>query len=138
MKKTVLVTGAGGYIGTTLVPMLLEAGYKVRAFDRFFFGRDLLPDVEGLEIVREDARCVQARHLEGVDCVIDLVAISNDPAGEQFQTETYAINHQARVNTARLAKAAGVQRYVLPSSCSIYGFREPSVILDETAETRPL
>jgi len=136
--QTVLVTGAGGYIGTTLVPMLLENGYHVRALDRFFFGRELLPERERLEVVQEDARCVKSQHLEGIDYVIDLVAISNDPSGELFQNETYAINHLSRVQTAKLAKTIGVKRYILPSSCSIYGFREPSVILDETAKTNPL
>jgi nucleoside-diphosphate-sugar epimerase len=136
--ETLLVTGAGGYIGSTLVPMLLEHGHKVRALDRFFFGRELLPEHDRLEIVREDARHVKPEHLQGIDYVIDLVALSNDPAGEQFQAETYAINHVARANIATMAKKAGVKRYILPSSCSIYGFSEPSVIVDETAETNPL
>jgi nucleoside-diphosphate-sugar epimerase len=136
--ETVLVTGAGGYIGSTLVPMLLEHDYKVRALDRFFFGRELLPEHERLEIVREDARHVKPQHLEGIDYVIDLVALSNDPAGEQFQAETYAINHVARANIATMAKKAGVKRYILPSSCSIYGFREPGVVVDEAMKTNPL
>jgi len=134
----VLVTGAGGYIGSTLVPMLLDQGYRVRAFDRYFFGRELLPDATHLEIVREDARVLKPEHLSGVDYVIDLVAISNDPSGEQFQRETYAINHEARAATARLAKAAGVKRYVLPSSCSLYGFQPPDVIASEKTPTNPL
>ena len=136
--ETVFVTGAGGYIGTVLVPMLLEAGYKVRALDRFFFGRDLLSNREHLEIVTEDARCIRPEQLDGVDYVIDLAAISNDPAGEQFRDETYSINHLSRVRTAKLAKAARVKRYILPSSCSIYGFRDPSIAVDETMSTNPL
>ncbi|SIT07015.1 NAD-dependent epimerase/dehydratase family protein [Insolitispirillum peregrinum] len=136
--ETVLVTGAGGYIGTTLVPMLLEKGYRVRALDRFFFGRELLAAHENLEMIQEDARFVSPAHLEGIDHVIDLVAISNDPSGDAFEKETYEINHLARANTARLAKAAGVKRYILPSSCSIYGFQEPGVIASETTPTNPL
>ena len=138
IKGTILVTGAGGYIGTTLVPMLLEEGYRVRALDRYFFGRELLPKHAHLDIVQEDARLVKPEHLDGIDYVIDLVAISNDPSGEQFQKETFAINRDARVTTARLAKAAGVKRYILPSSCSIYGFQAPDVIADENTPTNPL
>lgn len=134
--KTVLVTGAGGYIGSTLTPKLLAAGYKVKAVDRFFFGEDKLQPHDNLEFVREDVRRLTEAHFTDVDFVVDLVAISNDPAGEAFDTATWAINHQARANTARLAKAAGVKRYVLPSSCSIYGFQD--AIVDETAETNPL
>ncbi len=136
--ERVLVTGAGGYIGTTLVPMLLEHGYEVRALDRFFFGRGLLTDHPRLERIQADSRKLKPAHFEGVDHVIDLVAISNDPSGELFQEETYQINYRSRVQCAELAKAAGVKRYLLPSSCSIYGFREPSVICDESFPTNPL
>lgn len=136
--KRVLVTGAGGYIGTTLVPMLLEAGYRVRALDRYFFGRELLPDHEALEKIVEDSRRITEKHVEGCDYVIDLVALSNDPSGEAFQQQTYDINHRSRVNTARLAKKLGVERYILPSSCSIYGFQEPGVIATEETTTNPL
>lgn len=135
---TVLVTGAGGYIGTTLVPMLLEQNFRVRAIDRYFFGRELLSEHPNLELIQEDARAIKPEHLTGIDHVIDLVAISNDPSGELFQNETYAINHRARATTARLAKDAGVKRYVLPSSCSLYGFQEPGVIANETTKTNPL
>jgi nucleoside-diphosphate-sugar epimerase len=136
--ERVLVTGAGGYIGTSLVPMLLAAGYKVRALDRFFFGRQLLPEHEHLEQIRADSRRLEPSHLDGVDHVVDLVAISNDPSGELFQDATYQINFESRVHCATLAREAGVKRYVLPSSCSIYGFQDPEVVCDETHPTNPL
>jgi nucleoside-diphosphate-sugar epimerase len=138
LMERVLVTGAGGYIGTTLVPMLLAEGYEVRALDRFFFGRHLLPEHERLELVQADSRRLEPAHLEGVDHVIDLVAISNDPSGELFREATYQINHESRVRCATLAKAAGVKRYILPSSCSIYGFQDAAVRCDETCKTNPL
>jgi len=136
--ERVLLTGAGGYVGTTLGPALLAEGYAVRAVDRFFFGRDLLTEHDRLEVIREDTRHLNAEHLQGVDYVIDLVGISNDPAGELFQEATWQINYESRVRLARMAKAAGAKRYILPSSCSIYGFRAPEVILDETSECNPL
>ena len=134
----VLVTGAGGYIGTVLVPMLLDAGYAVRAVDRFFFGRRLLPDRDGLEVVVEDNRKLAPEHFDGVDAVIDLAAISNDPSGELFQDATWEINRDSRVRAARLAREAGARRYVLPSSCSIYGFQAEGAVADEASTPNPL
>lgn len=120
----VLVTGAGGYIGSTLVPLLLEAGHEVRAYDRWFFGRDRLPIDPALHIIEGDARNMGRESVAGMDAVIDLVAISNDPSGEAFRGQTWEINRRARANCARLAKQAGVKRYILPSSCAVYGFQE--------------
>ena len=134
----VLVTGAGGYIGTTLVPMLLDEGYAVRAVDRFFFGRELLAPHGRLEVVVEDSRKLSPSHFDGVSAVIDLAAISNDPSGELFQEATREINCDARVRAARMAKEAGARRYILPSSCSIYGFQEDGVVADENTRTNPL
>ncbi len=117
----VLVTGAGGYIGTTLVPALLEQGYQVRALDRYFFGKNLLAEDPRIEVVQEDSRKIRPEHLAGTEAVVDLAALSNDPSGELFQKETWEINCEARVRTAKLAKEMGVRRYILPSSCSVYG-----------------
>lgn len=136
MKK-ILVTGAGGYIGSTLTRMLLEADYQVVALDRFFFGRDTLPDPGvGLEIVQADIRSLDGSVFNGVDAVIDLAAVSNDPSGELHQEKTWEINHQGRARNARLAKSAGVGRYILPSSCSTYGFQEG--LLNEESSLNPL
>lgn len=132
----VLVTGAGGYIGSTLVPMLLEAGHEVRAVDRWFFGRDKLPEHPRLEAIDADVRSMSPECVAGMDAVIDLVAISNDPAGEMFKGQTWEINRRARYQCARMAKQAGVGRYVLPSSCAIYGFQEG--VCDEESAANPL
>ncbi len=135
--QRVMVTGAGGYIGTSLVPMLLEQGYAVRAVDRFFFGHELLKSHPDLEMVREDVRRLTVSDFAGIDAVIDLAAISNDPSGELFQDVTWAVNHKARVRCAELAKQAGVKRYILPSSCSIYGFQPDGVIANEETADQP-
>ena len=134
---TILVTGAGGYIGSVLTRMLLKQGYEVVAVDRFFFGREALPPAgDGLRVVEADIRHLQVDSFRNVDAVIDLAALSNDPSGELDPEVTWSINHRGRVRVARLAKQAGVRRYVLPSSCSIYGFQ--SGILDETSPVNPL
>lgn len=134
----ILVTGAGGYIGTTLVPSLLKEGHQVIAVDRFFFGKERLEKHENLEFVFEDSRKIPKILFENVDAVIDLVAISNDPSGEIYQKQTYEINHESRVRTAKLAKESGVKRYILPSSASIYGFQDKNFIADESSKTNPL
>lgn len=136
MKKKILVTGAGGYIGCVLVSKLASKGYKVLALDRFFFGKDKLQVSDNVEVIREDARVLKYELLSDIDFVVDLVAISNDPTGERFNKETWEINYYSRVRTANLAKNMGVKRYILPSSCGIYGFQEEMV--DETSPTNPL
>lgn len=132
----VLVTGAGGYSGTILVTRLLRQGYRVTALDRYFFGETLLPNHPALTRLKEDTRCIQASLFEDVDAVVDLAALSNDPLGEHFTEATWAINHAARARTARLAREAGVPHYLLPSSCSVYGFGRR--LPDEQSPTRRL
>ena len=133
--SNVLVTGGAGYIGSVLVPLLLEAGYSVTVLDRFFFGPTLAPHPR-LTLWRADVRDFDPDLLRGFQAVIDMAALSNDPAGELDPENTLAINFQGRARVAREAKAHGVERYVLASSCSIYGFREGTV--DESTPASPL
>ena len=133
----VLVTGGAGYLGSTLVPILLDRGDSVTVLDRFFFGESTLPDGRpGLTRTRDDVRWCDGRLFEGIDAVVDLAALSNDPAGAMDPWKTYEINYLGRVRVARLAREAGVRRYVVSSSCSIYGFQDG--VLAESAELRPL
>jgi nucleoside-diphosphate-sugar epimerase len=134
----VLVTGGAGYIGSVLTEMLLDAGHEVVVLDRFFFGDTLahLKGRKGLTAVRGDIRTFDPSLLAGVDAVCDLAALSNDPAGELDPEKTRAINHRGRARVAQLAREYGVRRYVLASSCSVYGFQDG--ILDEESPVQPL
>jgi nucleoside-diphosphate-sugar epimerase len=135
----VLVTGGAGYIGTSLVPMLLERGHQVTVVDRFFFGDEVfsaLRENKSLRLVRDDVRWFDGALLAGQDAVIDMAALSNDPSGELDPWKTFEINYLGRVRTSRLAREAGVPRYILTSSCSVYGFRDG--LLDETTSPNPL
>jgi len=134
----VLITGGGGYIGSILTELLLTRGYAVTILDRWFFG-DTVADLRAdsrLRLVREDVRSCRKQHFLGVDAVFDLAALSNDPAGELDPEKTIAINYQGRARVCRLARAAGVRRYILASSCSIYGFQDD--VVDETSPINPL
>lgn len=130
-EQRVLVLGGAGYIGSTLVPMLLEHGARVHVIDRFFFGERNLPVHPRLTCTRNDSRLLTLSDMQGFDTLIDLAAISNDPTADRFSDVTRAINYTARVRNAGLARAAGVQRYLLSSSCSVYGFN-PSPITELT------
>ena len=133
--RTVVVTGGSGYIGSILCQLLVENGFRVRVLDRFFFG-DTIPDNPNIEKIKVDSRSLSIEQLEGAYAVLDLAAISNDPAGELDPVKTLDINYRARRRLQELASEAKVERYILASSCSVYGFQEG--ILDETASTDPL
>ncbi|MCU0690290.1 MAG: NAD-dependent epimerase/dehydratase family protein, partial [Polyangiaceae bacterium] len=142
MKPTVLVTGGAGYIGSTLVPRLLHAGHRVVVVDRFFFGQDSLASAvrqfgDLLRCVRADVRRLDARVFDGVDAVIDLAGISNDPSCELAPELTRDINYHAAVSTMRAAQAAGVRRFVFASSCSVYG-RGEGIGLTELSALHPV
>jgi nucleoside-diphosphate-sugar epimerase len=122
--KTILVAGGGGYIGSVVTEMLLDAGHRVRVLDRMFFGAQVLAPFakrDNLTILKEDIRYAPAEAFENVDVVMDLAGISNDPAADLAPAITEDINLCGATHIARLAKAAGVSRYIYSSSCSVYG-----------------
>lgn len=135
----VLITGHSGYIGSVLAPLARAAGHEVVGLDSGLFEPCLLgepppgPDRE----LRRDLREVGADDLEGIDGVIHLAGLSNDPLGDLDPDLTYAINLEGSRRLAELAKRAGVRRFVFSSSCSNYG-RSGERELDEDAELRPL
>lgn len=135
----VLVTGHDGYIGTVLVPMLQGRGHEVVGMDNMLFERCVFgartsrPDRE----YRVDIRDAEPSHLEGIDAVIHLAGLSNDPAGDLNPEATYEVNHRASSRLAELAKTAGVRRFLFSSSCSTYGAHGDD-FLDESAEFLPV
>ncbi len=136
--KKILVTGAGGYIGTSLVPYLIKKGFTVKAIDRFFFGEKFLKKNKKLFILKKDIRDLTLQDIRGYDAFIDLAAISNDPSGEKFKKQTFEINYKARAKNANLAKKANFKRYILPSSCSNYGKIKNNEIANEKFKLNPL
>lgn len=135
IKKSIIVTGAGGYVGSVLVPMLLKKNFKVIAIDKFFFGKTL-PKNRNLRLVRKDARNINSKYFRNIYAVIDLVALSNDPSGNKFSELTWQINYQSRLRTAKISKEMGVKKYILPSTCSVYGNQKK--IVSENSKTKPL
>ena len=136
----VMVTGAGGYIGTQLVRDLVKSGYEVTAVDRFFFGREPLSEFitnKKVNIIQKDIRDLTEKDLSGHDAVCDLACLSNDPAGEIDPQLTYSINRDGRIHVANTAKSAGVEKYIISSSCSVYGKGEEPQ-LSETSKTNPI
>ncbi|MGN6380270.1 MAG: NAD-dependent epimerase/dehydratase family protein [Gaiellales bacterium] len=134
----VLVTGHSGYIGVHLVELLKQSGHTVTGCDLGLFdGCEWRPSVAPDREWVRDVRNLEARDLEGFDAICHLAAISNDPMGDVDPGITLSINRDGSVRLARLAKQAGVQRFLFAGSCSVYGKTE-TLDLDETAELNPL
>ena len=135
-----MVTGAGGYIGTQLVRDLVKAGHEVTAVDRFFFGLEPISDLvknKNFKVLQKDIRDLTSADLNKHDAVCDLACLSNDPAGEIDPELTYQINRDGRIHVAETAKKAGVGKYILSSSCSVYGQGEDPE-LTEKSSTNPI
>ena len=134
----VLLTGHDGYIGTVMGGQLAEAGHQVTGLDTFLFeGCSFGPARASFPAIRKDLRDLTVDDLQGFDAVVHLAALSNDPLGSLNPDSTYSINHRAAVHLATLAKAAGVQRFVFASSCSLYGLAGDAM-LDENAAFNPI
>ena len=136
-SRRVLVTGNRGYIGSVLAPHLVRAGYDVVGLDVGYFDDcTLVPDEIEVPTVRSDLRDVRSEHLRGVDAVVHLAALSNDPIGNLNARWTGEINHDATIRLAELAKEAGVTRFLFSSSCIMYGLSGLADV-DETAPLDP-
>jgi len=136
----VLVTGHRGYIGTVMVPMLMQAGHSVTGCDSDLYERctyDAGGDIADVPNIRKDIRDIAPRDLEGFEAVIHLAALSNDPLGDLNPDITHSINHLGSVHVAQAAKMAGVGRFLLASSCSNYGLAGDEMV-DENGALNPV
>ncbi|HEX2022575.1 MAG TPA: SDR family oxidoreductase [Candidatus Thermoplasmatota archaeon] len=135
----VLLTGHAGYIGAVMSRVLREAGYDVAGVDAGFYDDGaFLADPPAIPATWRDVRDLEARDLRGFDAVVHLAAISNDPMGNLRPEVTLGVNHLGTVRLARLAKEAGVGRFVFASSCSLYGAAGGDAPVDETSPQNPL
>ena len=116
----VLVTGGAGYIGSVLIPKLLERGHEVRVVDRMFWGLPHYAGLPGVELVNADVRRLPEGVFEGVDAVDHLAGFSNDPTAEFSPEANWQMNAVATDSIAELCQLAGVKRLVFGSSCSLY------------------
>ena len=133
----ILVTGTEGYLGCLTAQELLRAGHDVLGVDTGYYkngwlypGLDRVPETLALDI-----RNLEPRHLEGVDAVVHMAELSNDPIGDLIGDVTYDINHHGSVHLAEVARTAGVQRFVYMSSCSVYGVADG--VVDESSPVDP-
>ncbi len=136
---TVLVTGGAGYVGSVLVPKLLDAGHRVKVLDLYFFGDHVLDAVKDnprLQQIKGDMRDrkVLERSLRGCNAVIHLACISNDPSFELDPTLGKSINYDCFIDLVDVAKSSGVRRFIYASSSSVYGIKEE----DNVTEDLPL
>jgi nucleoside-diphosphate-sugar epimerase len=128
----VLVSGDRGYIGAVLVPHLLGLGHEVVGLDvGWYEGCDFGVVDNTYERRHGDVRAASAEDLHGIDAVIHLAAISNDPVGHLNPPATYSVNADGAVHLARVAKQAGVPRYLFSSSCSLYGAAGDAAVTEE-------
>jgi len=141
-QPVVLVTGGAGYVGCQLVPVLLDAGYRVRVFDLMFYGDAGLDRVrDRIEVIEGDIRHIPPQLLDGVYAVINLAGLSTEPAAEYRPEANHEINFKAAVELARSAKQKRVARFVQASSGSIYdvgaGHPEKDIMHTEDSPVQP-
>ena len=137
MLKNVIVTGGAGYVGNLLVPQLLEDGHNVTVYDIMYFGKDTLPlDHPNLTVIEDDIRdtATLGKACEGMDAVIHLACISNDPSFELDESLSTSINYDCFEPMVEAAKEAGVKRFIYASTSSVYGVSDAP----EVREDHPL
>jgi nucleoside-diphosphate-sugar epimerase len=130
----VLVTGTEGYLGSLVAPTLAARGHDVLGLDTGFYKAGWLYHgaAETPRTLARDIRHVEAADLAGVDAVVHMAELSNDPIGQLAPHITHAINHAGSVRLARLAKDAGVSRFVYMSSCSVYGVAAEGMVTEQS------
>src|SRR4051794_8821403 len=135
--QTILVAGGAGYIGCVLIPRLLDRGYRVRLLDRLYFGEEPLASFKDrVEFVMADVRDIPDSALDGVDGVINLSGLSNDPTAEFDPEANWQMNAIATETLGEMCVKRGIARYVFASSCSLYDGLPPGMH-DETAPIEP-
>jgi nucleoside-diphosphate-sugar epimerase len=131
----ILVTGTEGYLGSLLPPLLIERGHEVIGVDTGYYKVGWL--YNGTEVtaktLNKDIRNITALDLQGVEAIVHMAELSNDPTGQLSPTITYDINHKGSVRLAKLAKEAGVRRFVYMSSCSVYGVATEGDVTEESS-----
>lgn len=134
----ILLTGSRGYIGSVMAPMMAKAGHEIVGLDTDLYRRSTFGSwSESVKTIVKDVRDVEVGELRGFDAVVHLAALSNDPLSDLNPQLTYDINHLASVRLARLAREAGVSRFVFASSCSNYGAAGDDPV-DETSPLNPV
>ena len=133
----VLVSGNEGYIGCILVPLLRQRGHEVIGFDTGLFRDCALGPIARPPTIRKDIRDAELADFDGIDAVIHLAGLANDPLGDLDPPITFEINHAGTVRMAELAKRAGVRRFLYASICSVYGAAGDDMI-DEESTLTPL
>ena len=133
MTDRVLITGHEGYLGSVMTLAFLNAGFDVTGLDTGYFRSCLIvPELGKVLNLNKDIRDVTAKDLEGFDTIVHLAALSNDPIGNMNPAWTEDINFHASVNMARMAKEAGVSRFLFSSSCIMYGMSEAAVVNEDS------
>jgi len=132
----ILVTGACGYKGTVLVPKLLAAGHAVVAFDIMWFGNHLKPHPQ-LTVVKGDVRNIEEINLDGIDAIIHLSSIANDPCGDLDPKLTWEVSALATMQLADKAVRKGVKRFIYASSGSVYGIKDEDQVTEDL-ELKPI
>jgi len=128
----VLVTGNNGYIGVVLTKLLLKKGYDVLGLDTDYYSGCEFSSVDhSVPQIKKDIRTVSRDDLHGIDMILHLAALSNDPMGALNAQLTNEINFEATVNLARIAKRAGIERFIFASSCSLYGMHGDRKVNEE-------